>query len=166
MVLYTFCGISGSGKSTMAQTVQARLYLATGRLTEIISMDNWRKILTGDISNQTQNALAFKKAWAEMEAELRKGNNVIWDATNLKLSAINDLHKLVKNYNGDMVVYVLDADPDTCRSRVQADLDKGVDRSKTAEGDILKRQYENWLLVSKLLRDPKTKPEGLTVSFV
>jgi predicted kinase len=149
--LYTFCAISGAGKTFLTKNLQKHTDA------HAISMDNWRKRLTGDVSNQSENAYVYRRAWAELEAELGSGNNAIWDATNLNIADIKKLLALAKAWEDDMVVFVLDisAQPDVCRSRVQADLNKGVDRSKTTDGDIIDRQHAKWLNTTRLLADLK-----------
>lgn len=147
--LFTFCAISGAGKSTFAEQLALREHA------KIISMDAWRKKLTGSISDQSMNTSVHKHAWDELNYTLGLGENAVWDATNLRIADIKSLLSLAKSWEDDMVVFVFDisAQPDVCRSRVQADLDKGVDRSNTAPGDIIQNQHTKWLNTSKLLSD-------------
>lgn len=151
--LYTFCAISGAGKTTLAKNIQRHTGAA------IISIDDWRRRLTGDVSNQSQNAEAYRGAWNELEFGLGSGESAIWDATNLNIADIKKLLALAKDREDDLVVFVLDisAKPGVCRSRVQDDLNKGVDRSKTTDGDIIDRQHAKWLNTTRLLaalKDP------------
>lgn len=145
--LFTFCAISGAGKTTLAKKINRQFNA------KIVSMDSWRKTLTGDVSNQSQNAAAYVKAWEELDETLGGGDSAVWDATNLNIADIKKLLQLAKDWEDDLVVFVLDisARPDVCRDRVQADLSKGVDRSKTASGDIIDRQYAKWVNTTRLL---------------
>lgn len=145
--LYTFCGISGSGKSTLSKDILKHQDAVR------VSMDEWRKKLTGDISNQSRNADAYAEAWKEMKYFLAYSRDVVWDATNLNIADIKKLLQLAKEFGAELIVFVLHVSetPEVCRSRIQADLTSGVDRSKTADGDILERQHTKWVNTTKLL---------------
>lgn len=83
-ILYVTIGISGSGKST---------YLNKNFNKDvIISPDNIRRDLTGDINNQTQNKLIWESMVPELIIQkLNKYNEVALDATNLNASNVKSL---------------------------------------------------------------------------
>src|SRR5690606_16036696 len=70
-------GISGSGKSTWIKS-------QTDPNTIVISPDDIRRELTGNISDQTKNAEVFQIAHKRVADALNAGKNVIFDATNIK----------------------------------------------------------------------------------
>jgi predicted kinase len=68
-------GISGSGKTTWL------LENSTGK--RVISPDEIRRELTGDVSDQTKNKEVFKIAFERVINALNNGVSVIFDATNV-----------------------------------------------------------------------------------
>lgn len=98
--LYIMVGISGSGKSTVAQSI-AR---ATGAV--IVSPDHWRKLLTGDINNQENNAMVFPSALRELSTSLANGHSVVWDATNTTVTARKNVLDAVASECHVIFVYV------------------------------------------------------------
>ncbi len=84
-------GVASSGKST---------YTKSKPECAVISMDDIRGRL-GNVHNQSANNLVLKIALDELKEHLRKGNHVIWDATNYRTdfrSKITDLAFKYKAY--------------------------------------------------------------------
>ena len=81
--LYVMCGISGSGKSTYAKSIQS----SARNRTIIISTDELRAMLYGNASDQTDPELIFNMAYAMIQMLLERDYNVIFDAMNLKARA-------------------------------------------------------------------------------
>ena len=75
-MIIVMCGISGSGKSTMAEILAKRYNLP------IISTDKIREEICGDASCQDKNGEVFKIAYARLE-ECAKDRGAIFDATNI-----------------------------------------------------------------------------------
>ena len=69
-------GISGSGKSTWINA-------NTDTNTVVVSPDDIRRELTGDISDQTKNKEVFQVAFKRAIDGLNAGKDVIFDATNV-----------------------------------------------------------------------------------
>lgn len=76
-IIYFLIGISGSGKSTWAKA-WAKVKNAT-----VVSSDAIRAELFGDESIQGNAALVFDTAHARCVNALNRGQNVIFDATNV-----------------------------------------------------------------------------------
>lgn len=89
--LMVMCGISGSGKSTWAES---HFSVAT---TRIVSTDAIRKEIWGDENNQQQSNKIFEVAFCRISFYLQQGFNVIFDATNL---SSRDRREIVKKYRG------------------------------------------------------------------
>lgn len=89
--LYITIGISGSGKSTFCN----KLKEVEGKTLKIVSTDGIRKELFNDETEQKQNNLVFKTAYSRIVKYLTKGYNVIFDATNLHISTIKEIDKLL-----------------------------------------------------------------------
>lgn len=163
--LYTFCAISGAGKTTIANTY---LHDESGMPPKVISMDAWRLKLTGNISDQSQNGLVFRKAMAELLTALRAGSqDIVWDATNLHISSIKKLHSLAIQHGYDFQLLVLTRSnqPQMCKDAVNEDIKQGVCRSNTGSGDIIDNQYEKWKRVLPLIAE-FAKTSNATVLYV
>ena len=158
-ILHTFCAISGAGKTTVANTF---LHDPYGNPPKVVSMDAWRLKLTGNISDQSQNGLVFRKAMAELLTALRAGSqDIVWDATNLHISSIKKLYSLAIQHGYDFQLLVLTRSnqPQMCKDAVNEDIKQGVCRSNTGSGDIIDNQYEKWKrvlpLISEFAKTPK-----------
>ena len=146
-------GISGSGKSRWIKTLDNSY--------TIISPDEIRRELTGDVSDQTKNALVFDTAFKRTIDALNAANNVVFDATN-----INSFHRkkmldtLREKVSVDFKAYakIFDADPEVTKERIRLDIENGVDRSnvpshaidrqyKTFKSDLNKIESDGYLLM-------------------
>ena len=85
--LYVMCGISGSGKSAYAQSIQR----SARNRTIIVSTDKLRAMLYGNASDQTDPELIFNIAYSMIQMLLERDYDVIFDAMNLKARARKDL---------------------------------------------------------------------------
>lgn len=74
--LVVLCGPSCSGKSTW---VRENL---TGW--EVVSMDDIRRELTGDVTDQSRNGQVLQLAKERLKGHLRNHRKVVWDSTNLR----------------------------------------------------------------------------------
>ena len=128
--LYIMVGTSGSGKSTVAK------YIARTKGAVIVSPDQWRKKLTGDINNQENNAMVWEVAYDEMLGTLFAGYDVVFDATNTTTKARKLLLDRVTTECKIVFIYV------------RTDLDKALDRVKSrtngqvAPEQVVRRQYK------------------------
>ena len=80
--LYIMCGLSGSGKSTIATQITNE-----NPNTVIVSSDAIREELTGNENDQSKNEDVFKIFHKRIREYLIKGINVIADATNLTMKS-------------------------------------------------------------------------------
>lgn len=76
--LYVMIGGPGSGKSIYANNISN---------TTVISSDEIRLELTGSYSNQLHNMYVFETLENRVEELLKKGINVVYDATNLTIAS-------------------------------------------------------------------------------
>ncbi len=86
--LIVLVGIPGCGKSTYAQSLK-------NEDTIVLSSDLIRKELFNDEQNQGKNTLVFDTLFDRAVENLRKGRNVVIDATNI---IKNDRAKLLDNF--------------------------------------------------------------------
>lgn len=96
--LYVMCGISGSGKSTWVsrQLPDARL----------ISLDELREQLNGDRASQKQRGKLIQLAKARLKTALAAGEDVVWDATNIRRDFRSQICGLGRDY-GALVTLVV-----------------------------------------------------------
>ena len=142
-------GISGSGKSTWIKTLVGMGY-------EVISPDDIRRELTGNISDQSKNNEVFSLAFQRAANALENNKNVIFDATNvssdLRQKMLNYLKNSVKK-DFDAFAKIFDANPEISKERIHKDIEAGVDRSNVPP-EAIDRQYKNFLAdIDKLESD-------------
>ena len=133
-------GISGSGKSRWIKTLEGQGY-------EIISPDDIRRELTGDISNQSKNNEVFTLSFQRAVDALNLNKNVIFDATNVSsIYRKKMLTYMKQNVNNDFNAYakIFDANPEISKERIRKDIEKGVDRSNVPDFAIDK-QYKSFI---------------------
>jgi len=137
-------GCSGAGKSLLGDELKKRLPDL-----RIICMDDLRREMTGDVSDQSQNEKVFKASQAAMHAALAKDEDVYVSATNLvgKAGLVKQIVELQEKYKNlrAIVVFLTDSkDPRACLKRVTNDLDSGVDRSRVPE-DVIDKQHKRFM---------------------
>ncbi len=111
--LYIMVGCSGSGKSTIAETICSHL-----KDTYVVSPDNFRKLLYNDVNCQKNNKEVFARAYASMNLLLKTGHNVIFDATNVTTFARINLISKVQTKCKIKFIYVK-VDFETALNRVK-----------------------------------------------
>lgn len=108
-ILLLTVGIPGSGKSTWIKKHSKGF--------EIVSPDEIRKRLTGDISDQSQNGLVFKIARDNITKRLNDGKNVIFDATNVDTATRK---KFVKELpKAQLQAKLFDIEPKEAKARIK-----------------------------------------------
>jgi predicted kinase len=129
-------GISGSGKSRWIKSLEGQGYV-------VISPDDIRRELTGNISDQTRNKEVFPLAFQRSVDALNAGKNVIFDATNVaSFHRKQMLDHMKQNVDRDFDAYakIFDIDPEISKERIRKDIEAGVDRSNVPDFAI-DRQY-------------------------
>lgn len=145
-MIVTFVGISGSGKSRLCKQV------AESKHWHVVSPDELRRKLTGNISDQSKNREVFELAHDELRKLAMYGEHVIFDATNLKKASLDSIVKIADETDQQLTIYVMmdSANIQLCKNRIELDLRKGIDRAGTAEMSILEKQhaaFENMLSI-------------------
>ena len=92
--LYTMIGIPGSGKSTIANQIPNAV---------VISSDAIRKELYGAEEIQGDGKQVFDLVYKRIGDELAKGNDVVFDATNLTPKARNAVFRFTAEH---IAIYV------------------------------------------------------------
>lgn len=108
--LYILVGVPGSGKSTYANK-----YLKNSN-TVVLSSDELRLEMFGDVNDQAHNQLVFNELFKRMRKLLIAGNNVVVDATNINKSIRYNVLKQVEDLNIQRIAIVLKPNIKKCYS--------------------------------------------------
>lgn len=108
-IFYLMVGIVGSGKSTYVKALQS----STGAT--VISPDDIRQELTGDMADQSQNHRIFSKVVPDRIRAA--GFDIIYDATNYNRKNRREIIALAKGLGYRVVACVMQTPFDECRRR-------------------------------------------------
>ena len=108
-ILTVLMGVPGSGKSTWLKHLVLR--------TVVINPDTIREELTGDPNNQDRNSEVFAAAHARTQAVLMRGDDIVFDATNVKESARASLLKIAHDAGSFTALVVFDVPLDVAKKR-------------------------------------------------
>lgn len=136
--IFLTVGVSGSGKSHFAKK-----FCQDNDVVEL-NLDNFRKLISGDISNQDVTFEAIKERDRELGYHLQLGHSVMLSDTNLHARNINSIAKRFPHLDVE-VFFITDSDNvQLCKDRIADDLQDGVDRSNVPN-EVVDRQYENYI---------------------
>lgn len=111
----------GSGKSTYGKKLTAE----TGAT--LISSDDIRFELTGDMTDQSKNSFIFTKVIPErIKAAKAAGQDVIYDATNYNRKSRRDILILASTLGFNVIAHVMQTPFDECRRRNAARFERVV----------------------------------------
>ena len=90
---YLMVGLAGSGKSTIAKEIEYAIRMSSPKYDEygradkvvLISSDDIREEILGDVNDQTQNDKVFSHIHKLIKQAVREYNHIIVDATNLTI---------------------------------------------------------------------------------
>jgi len=134
--LCVMVGLAGSGKSTYAEMRNQNAKYA-GRIETIESSDQWRLKLYNDINDQTHNEEVFKAMQQSTVEKLKRGEDVIYDATNLKIKDRKKLLDLVKDIYCEKICAIVATPIETCIAQ-----DK--ERERSVGEHVIRRQLANF----------------------
>ena len=127
-------GISGSGKS--------RLYKKEYSDYKLVSPDEIRKFLTGNISDQSKNNEVFERVDNLIDWCIKHDMNVFYDATNINKKYRCKFVNQFKDKDNVKIIYlVFPADVELSNKRIRKDMSDGVDRSDVPY-EVLERQMK------------------------
>ena len=127
--LYTMIGIPGSGKSTIAKQIPNAV---------VISSDAIRKELYGAEEIQGNGKQVFDLVYKRIGEELAKGNDVVFDATNLTPRA----RKAVFRFSAEHIALFVDTLLGKCLKRNAA-------RERKVPKEVIYRMHHNLVYPSK-----------------
>jgi len=140
--LVMLIGIPGSGKSTWISKVNKNnKYM-------VVSPDDIRRELTGDVSDQSQNA----KVWFETKRRVKEALN---NGQDVMLDAVMSSSKNRKDFIEDLPPAQLKAkvfyvDPEVSKERISKDIESGKDRANVPP-EIVDKMHAELMAKVKLL---------------
>lgn len=135
--LYFLVGVPGSGKSYWAKHNQESLNA------KIYSSDEYREKLLNDVNNQNQNDKVFKSMHKDIKNALINGENVIYDATGIKLkSRINFLSEIsrIENVNKYCIIFA---------TRFEDCIERNSSRERSVPEDVISRMITQFQIPYK-----------------
>lgn len=127
--LYTMIGIPGSGKSTIANQIPNAV---------VISSDAIRKELYGAEEIQGSGKQVFDLVYKRIGEELAKGNDVVFDATNLTPRT----RKAVFRFPAERIAVFVNTSLDECLKRNTA-------RERKVPEEVIYRMHHSLVYPSK-----------------
>lgn len=109
-ILYIICGLSGSGKSTIATQIANE-----NPNTVIVSSDAIREELTGNYEDQEHNEEVFKIFHNRIRKNLENKRNVIADATNLTMKSRRAIMMKVNGLDIEKICYLIPKPYEQCK---------------------------------------------------
>lgn len=133
--LWVMCGLSGSGKSTIAKQLAQE-----HENTVIVSSDSVRKELTGDYENQDHNEEVFKIFHKRIREALENNINVIADATNITMKSRRAILENVKGIDCHKVAYLIPKPFEQCKA-------DNLNRPHLVPEEVLDKQLRKFQIV-------------------
>lgn len=132
-IFWMMVGLPGSGKSTIAKTIQRSV-----PNTVIRSSDELRGELFGNVNDQSKNNELFIELHRRIKADLSAGRNVIYDATNLNKKRRASFLAELKNIDCFKQCVMVMVPYEICLRRNEARFERRV------PDDVIKRMYMNF----------------------
>lgn len=139
-------GIPGSGKSSWAKEY---VFKCDASYT-IISSDDIRKQLTGDINDQSKNSEVWEIVFNQVSGMLQNQRNVILDATNVRTDLRRVLVRQLPKCN--RYIKVFPVDKSSAKQRIAKDIAKGVVRSEVPD-IVIEKMHASFLESQSLLHE-------------
>lgn len=128
MSMIALMAIPGAGKSTWIEQQGPPAGVT------VVSPDEIRLALTGDMSNQDRNAEVFAEARRQAAEALAAGDDVVWDATNVTARARADILSIAKAARAHAELVVLDVPLAVAKER-------NAGRERVVPEDVLDRMF-------------------------
>lgn len=130
--LYMLIGLPASGKSTIAK----ELSKSEGAI--IVSSDEIRQELLGDINDQTQNGKVFEEVEKRIKEGLLNGN-VIYDATNINYKKRRAFLQKLNKMEVEKIAVLVATPYEECLAR-------NANRDRRVPEEVIKRMYESFYI--------------------
>jgi len=128
--LICLVGLPASGKSFYAKQL-AEQYSA-----KIYSSDQLRIEMFNDVNECDRNEELFKELKLRVKSSLSKGENVIWDSTNISYKKRKTILEEMRKYNCDNICYLIATPYEKC-------LEQNIHRERKVPEHIIRKMYMN-----------------------
>ena len=128
MNLIIMCGIPASGKSTVAKLFNSN----------IVSTDSIRQELYGDEGIQGNGKDVFSLAYSRIRNYLSLGENVVFDATNIRKRDRKTVIDIGKEYNCDNIIICY------CSTSLKIALKRNANRERKVPAPVIERMFNNF----------------------
>lgn len=127
--LIIMCGPPACGKTTIALNLKEEIPNSI-----IISPDNIREELTGDMTNQSFNVEVFNTVYARIKDALKNGYNVIYDATNCRNTHRYKIIDTCREYTYRIICLMSVVPLETC-------FENNRKRNRVVPSEVIERMY-------------------------
>jgi len=134
--LCVMVGLAGSGKSWLAEC-RATSAVGQGKIETIESSDAWREKLYGDINDQTHNSEVFQAMQMSTFDKLKRGEDVIYDATNIKIKDRRKILNIVKDIDCHKLCVIVATPIEQC-------IIQDAERERSVGERVIRRQLHNF----------------------
>lgn len=136
-ILCVMCGLSGSGKSTIA-----RNSLDSFNNPVIVSSDVIREELTGKVEDQSKNDEVFKLFHERIRKNLENKHDVIVDATNLTMKSRRAIMMKINGLDVHKICYVIPKPFEECKK-------DNINREHPVPNEVLEKQIKRFQIPFK-----------------
>ena len=136
-ILCVMCGLSGSGKSTIA-----RNSLDSFNNPVIVSSDVIREELTGKVEDQSKNDEVFKLFHERIRKNLENKHDVIVDATNLTMKSRRAIMMKINGLDVHKICYVIPKPFEECKK-------DNINREHLVPNEVLEKQIRRFQIPFK-----------------
>lgn len=136
-ILCVMCGLSGSGKSTIA-----RNSLDSFNNPVIVSSDVIREELTGKVEDQSKNDEVFKLFHDRIRKNLENKHDVIVDATNLTMKSRRAIMMKINGLDVHKICYVIPKPFEECKK-------DNINREHPVPNEVLEKQIKRFQIPFK-----------------
>ncbi len=125
-------GLPASGKSTIAKQI------AESEKAIVVSSDELRKELLGDINDQSQNARIFEEVEKRIKDGLQQGN-VVYDACNINYKKRRAFLQKLNKMEVEKIAVLVATPYEEC-------LERNAQRERKVPEEVIKRMYFNFYI--------------------
>lgn len=129
--LIVMCGLSASGKSTIAKELAVKHNAVT------ISSDSIREEICGNMADQSKNEEVFKIFHKRIRKYLNENKNVIADATNITMKSRRTIINNVKKMDIEIIAYIVP-------KRIEDCVKDNVDREHSVPEEVIYKQEKRF----------------------
>lgn len=144
--LLIMCGVPGSGKTHYRDSLVKQVPNV-----KVISMDDKRKELLGDVNDQSKNTEMFRLCSSELHTSMRKRENVIWDNTSASRKHRKVVIDIARRYGALIGIVFFDLPLETI-------LKRNLEREKKVPEHVVKEYY-----YQRMERPTKIEADKITI---